>query len=153
LAIAEQPVAGAAQSTTVTGDGSEENPYSTPANGCYDSSDPNSHVVNCFASRSLSGWLANEHVPAYQCPPDFPYLLNQNYAPFGTTLINGVSANGLGPLGISITQALTDFVSFTAVGTATGDANSSVTDWDGGTDTYQIFLHCTNDVSRGWLPP
>jgi RTX calcium-binding nonapeptide repeat (4 copies) len=146
------PLAEAAQNTTVLGDGSNDRPDTTPENGCYDPGNHDSHVVNCFAARTLTTFWQNEYVPAYACPSDFPFLLNQNYAPFGTALINGAQVYGLGPIGVSITGALSDTFGIMAEGTATGGANSSATNGFG-TNSYQVVLHCVNDASRGWTVP
>lgn len=143
---AEAPAAHAAQS--VSGDGSSGNPYVAECTSPQD--------VVCttpyFPSRSLTGLWANEYVPAYQCPPSHPYLYNQRYAPAGTSLVHGVSVLGLGPIGMSITGFKTKDVTSNGItssyeiGTDTGFPNSSATNWETGTNSYQIQLHCTSDT-------
>jgi Ca2+-binding RTX toxin-like protein len=142
---AEAPTAHAAQ--TVSGDGSSANPYVAECTSPQD--------VVCttplFAPRSLTGLWANEYVPAYQCPPSHPYLYDHNYAPAGTTLLQGVGVLGLGPIGMSITGLKTKDVttglgvtSIYLIGTDTGYPNSSATNWETGTNSYQVQLHCTS---------
>jgi hypothetical protein len=144
---ADAPVAHAAQS--VSGDGSSANPYvaecTTPQNVVC--------TTPFFAARSLSGLWANEYVPAYQCPPSHPYLYHERYAPAGTSLLQGVGVLGLGPIGMSITGIKTKDVmtsdgvtSIYLIGTDTGFPNSSATNWETGTNSYQVQLHCTNDT-------
>jgi Ca2+-binding RTX toxin-like protein len=144
---AEAPAAHAAQS--VSGDGSSGNPYVAECTAPQD--------VVCttplFAARSLSGLWANEYVPAYQCPPSHPYLYDHRYAPAGTSLLQGVGVLGLGPIGMSITGIKTKDVttsngvtSIYLIGTDTGVPNSSATNWETGTNSYQVQLHCTNDT-------
>jgi hypothetical protein len=89
-------------SARVTGDGSNENPYGA---ACDDPSKVDC-TVSSFASVTLNGFWTTESVPAYACPQDHGYLLNQNYAPAGTSLINGVEVEGLGKVGVSILASL-----------------------------------------------
>jgi RTX calcium-binding nonapeptide repeat (4 copies) len=142
-----------AQAAAVTGDGSNDHPFTAPVD------DPTAvdSAVSSFASRSLSGWLSNEYVPAYKCPdlagsPPHPLLLDQGYAPFGTDLPEGVEVQGLGPIGVSITGINVSPDDRLSIGTLTGFSNSSATNWKGGTQSYQVVLHCTNDRSHGWSP-
>jgi hypothetical protein len=139
------PVAHTA-AATVEGDGSEGNPYVAPCD--------NSTEVDCqvrgFAVERLRGLWANEYVPAYRCPPDHPYLLNQNYVQAGTTLPNGVQLQSLSPIGVAITETSTTPNENLATGTATGRLRSSATNWALGASSYHILLHCTSDVGHGW---
>jgi hypothetical protein len=109
--------------------------------------------VDAFAGRSLTGLWANEYVPAYQCPQlDHPYLLHQDYVPFGTTVPDGVEVVGLGPIGVHITGTNIDPAGF-AFGTLTGFPNSSATNWTiGSTNSYKVILHCTSDSNNGYKP-
>jgi len=68
------------------GHGSTEDPFVAP---CAHPQNPDCSVT-AFPGRSLTGLWANEYVPAYRCPDDHPFLLNQNYAPLGTHLPPGV---------------------------------------------------------------
>jgi len=141
----DAPAAQAAQA--VSGDGSSGNPYVAECTA------PQNVVCTTplFAARSLSGLWANEYVPAYKCPPSHPYLYDQSYAPAGTHLLNGVGVLGLGPIGMSITGFKTKDVttslgvtSIYMIGTDTGVPNSSATNWDTNTNSYQVQLHCTS---------
>ena len=105
--------------------------------------------------RTLSGWWANEHVPAYKCPSSQPFLEKHNYAPVGTSLIPGVSINEEyepWPIGVSITLATPGFQQSTQNHYAVGihPIASSVTNWTFGTSWYQVVLHCTADPSVGY---
>jgi hypothetical protein len=144
---ADAPAAHAAQS--VSGDGSSGNPYVAECTA------PQNVVCETplFAARSLSGLWANEYVPAYQCPASHPYLYDHSYAPAGTHLLQGVGVLGLGPIGMSITGFKTKDVTISdgvtgiyMIGTDTGFPNSSATNWEIGTNSYQLQLHCTNDI-------
>jgi len=138
------PPAHAAQ---VGGSGTNGDPW-TPE--CDDPGDVDC-TVSAFPARTLKGLWANEYVPSYECPQlDHPYLLGVNYAPAGTTLIDGVSVIGLGPIGVSMTTAL--FTEPLALGTETGGIWSSATNWTIGTASYQVVLHCTSDATQGWSP-
>ena len=133
---------------TVSGDGSNDHPYTAP---CDNPSDVDC-TVSSFAARTLRGWLANEYVPAYQCPADHPYLFNDSYQPFGTTLPNGVEVQGLGPVGVSITGIKVTADVPRAIGTYTGFGNSSATGWKGGDQSYTVVLHCTSDTNHAYIP-
>jgi hypothetical protein len=107
-----------------------------------------------FASRSLKGFWANEFVPAYQCPGDYPYLIEQNYAPFGTSLLSGVEVRGLGPIGVSISRERSingpdGKITYSAGTYSHNLGGSSATSWSLGENSYQVVLHCTNDANRG----
>jgi hypothetical protein len=129
----------------VNGDGSTGNPFTAP---CDDPADIDCRV-DAFAGRSLTGLWTNEYVPAYECPQDHAWLLNQSYHPWGTRLVPGVEVVGLGPVGVSISGASFDRDGF-SVGTLTGFPNSSATNWTLGTNSYKVILHCTSDQSHGW---
>jgi Ca2+-binding RTX toxin-like protein len=143
---ATAPPAHAAQ--TVSGDGSNERPYTAPCD------DPDSGLctVSAFASRTFTHLWANEYVPAYQCPPDQPYLLDESYSL--ATLPNGVEVQGLGPVGVSITGVSTSQQNVggqavdVGMGTKTGFPNSSATSWSLRPVSYKVILHCTNDLSH-----
>jgi hypothetical protein len=83
-------------------------------------------LAGAFASHSLSWLWNNEYVPAYKCPDSHPWLLNKGYAP-----------------GVSTTPDRY------ANGPATGFPNPSATSWSLGTSSYQVRLHCTNQVGAG----
>ena len=145
----EAPTARAAQ-RFITGDGSNDNPYTTECDG-----PDNNCVVTSFRSRDLGGLWDNEYVPAYQCPPSHPYLIRKNYAPGGTILPPGVGAVGLGPIGMSIpgiktAKGLPLVLERYAIGTETGVGASSATNWSFGVNSYQVQLHCSNDDDDGY---
>ena len=149
---ADVRAAHASQPQRVSGDGSNDNPYTAE---CVDPQDVDC-VTPLFAARSLSGLWANEYVPAYKCPPSHPYLYNQKYNPQGTVLPPGVGVLGLGPIGMNITGVKTEQVAeFDATwmytyGTLTGGLNSSATNWTTGTNSYQLQLHCTSDRTHAY---
>jgi Ca2+-binding RTX toxin-like protein len=144
---ADGPAARAAQS--ISGDGSSGNPY------IAECADPQNVIctVSAFAARSLSGLWANEYVPAYKCPTSHPYLYDHRYAPAGTSVPNGVEVSGLGPIGVSITGIKTTHVTVNSItsayttGTDTSFPNSSATNWEIDTNSYQVKLHCTSSTS------
>jgi hypothetical protein len=137
-----------------TGAGTNANPYSAPCDvpevDC---------TVSTFAGRILDHYMSNEYVPAYQCPADHPYLLRQNYAPFGTDLILGVEISNLENVGVSISGSLEVNTGQpppfddAAAGTATGYPFSSATNWavPSSTQAYQVVLHCTSDLNHGYV--
>ena len=143
---ADAPAARAAQ--TITGSGTNDNPY------VAECTQPQYVICNTplFTARSLSGLWANEYVPAYQCPPSHPFLYDENYAPAGTALPQGVGVLGLGPIGISITGVkmkrvtVNEITSIYTIGTYTGWPNSSATNWEFDTNSYQVQLACTSDT-------
>ena len=107
-------------------------------------------MLSSFPYRTLKGLWANEHVPAYQCPAGHGFLQNVRYAPFGTSVPNGVELKGLGPVGVSIPYTV--FYSgepipepknpYVALGPA--KVGSSATNWTTGSAFYKVILHCTN---------
>ena len=149
-AIADTPT-----SEIVRGSGTNDDPYIAP---CDDAS-ADDCAVSSFQTRSLTGLWTNEHVPAYQCPTKHPMLLDKKFSPDGTSLPLGVEVKGLGPIGVSITnpkESTTHFRWFntpvggelavpTTTGTQTQYPNSSATNWNTNTNTYQIILHCTKN--------
>lgn len=159
--IARGPQAQAAQ--VVIGDGSNGSPYTEAClpPGSEDCTLPD------LPARTLKGLWANEYVPAYECPNDAPpyapkaghtFLLDQNYAPGGTTLPDGVAVSGLGPIGVSITGINAGENEFRqnpedtnlAGETETGFPNSSATNWTFGTNSYQVQLYCTWNDGEGY---
>jgi hypothetical protein len=124
-------------SQPVSGDGSNDNPYTADC----DPATVGDCRVSSFPARSLSGFWRNEYVPAYACPLAHPFLRTVDYAPVGTQLPDGVQVAGLGPIGVSISGVIED-PNGRAYGTLTGFPNSSATNWDGGTNSYQVILHC-----------
>lgn len=141
------PPARAAQAR-VTGDGSNANPYTSEE--CANATPPLC-IVASFPARTLPRLWSNEYVPAYQCPPQHPYLVNENFAPFGTAVVKGVEVAGLGPVGVSITLARTTGPGL-AAGTFTGFGASSATSWSTSPASYRVILHCHSEPSQGWRP-
>ena len=133
-----------AQQSKITGDGSSDKPYTAPC----DNEKQTICVVSSFRARSLSQLWDTENVPAYKCPASHAYLYAQGYAPFGTSLPDGVEVAGLGPIGVSITGIKTS--GGWAIGTTTGVPNSSATSWSLGTNSYQVKLHCSRTTKNGY---
>jgi hypothetical protein len=145
---AKAPPARAAQ---VTGDGSNANPFRAPCD------DPGrvDCTVSAFPERVLSGPWANEFVPAYRCPTDHPYMVDDAYGPPFTTWGPGVEIkedDSLSPIGVSITgKFLLDRPFASAFGgTRTGFPESSATNWLwGGSHWYKVVLHCSSNKCHG----
>jgi hypothetical protein len=146
----EAPAARAAQQA-VSGAGTNDRPFTAE---CADPQNTDC-TVSAFAYRTLNGLWANEYVPAYQCATSHQYLLGKRYAPGGTSLPPGVGANGLGPIGMSITgirwsKGIPHVFDRYAIGTKTGFPDSSVTNWAFGRRSYQVQLHCTSEDDNGY---
>jgi hypothetical protein len=108
--------------------------------------------------RHLQGW-ASEKVPAYQCPATNPYLIDKNFAPGGTTLINGVEIDQSGkdpwPIGVSITIWSHEIDGNTGRVYSTGISGaplaSSATNWDPlHIRAYRVKLHCTSNKAEAF---
>lgn len=93
-------------------------------------------------------------VPSYRCPADHPWLKNEDYSPFGTSLVRGVSISGLGPVGVAITEAEVDGNSFVKNKRLPGwdyavfgtkESGSSATNWSLEEKSYQVSFHCTRE--------
>jgi hypothetical protein len=154
-----RPATGSLATVSTTGDGSLLNPYTATCAPSF------GNCVEAFPARTLKGLWANEYVPSYQCPDDLSdfgqarvYLLAHNYAPGGTTLVDGVEILGLGPIGVSITitgagengQNPNPSLVNWAGQTGTGFGQSSATNWTTGTNSYTPNLHCTYDSNQGY---
>jgi hypothetical protein len=137
----------AARAEAVTGNGSNDSPFTAP---CDDPEDVDC-TVSAFPERGLSDAWANEYVPAYQCPTDHPYLVSKRYAPPFTAWGAGVEIqedDPARPIAVSISgQRLLDPpLANVFGGTYTGYPNSSATNWLwGGSHWYKVVLHCTSD--------
>jgi hypothetical protein len=154
LSSLRQPALRAARPSAVNGDGSNDHPFVAP---CDDPGNVDC-TITAFPQRTLSGAWANEYVPAYQCPPDHPYLLNQTYSPPFTSWSPGVDVvreevPGGYPINVSITgnsyfKEPTPPNLFS--GTLTGFPNSGATNWLwGGAHWYRIVLHCSSNRCHG----
>jgi hypothetical protein len=133
----------AAHAASVTGDGTNDSPFSTT---CVVK--PSGLCELTFPVRRLKGFWSNEYIPAYTCGSIYPYLVNISYALWGTRLPRGVEISTVN-MGVSIVgyayRKIGDKVYLT--GTRTGGVASSATNWD--TDaSYKVRLHCTNDIRR-----
>lgn len=149
-AAARRATAEASQS--VTGSGTNEDPY---VSDCADRQ-AEQCVVTTFHERRLRDLWVHEYVPAYQCNVhSHPYLLDQNYAPAGTSLPKGVEVLGLGPINVSITGIApgSKVGLLYGIGTLTGGLNSSATSWSLGAHDYKVQLHCSSNISDGYLLP
>jgi hypothetical protein len=140
-----------AHAAAVTGNGSNDSPFTAP---CDDPQDTDC-TVSAFAKRTLSGSWVNEYVPAYECPGDHPYVVSKGYAPPFTSWGAGVEIqedDGAFPIGVSITgqKLLQPPLANIFGGTLTGYPNSSATNWLwGGSHWYKVVLHCTSDKCHG----
>jgi hypothetical protein len=93
------------------------------------------------------------HVMEARSFASHPYLYDQSYAPAGTSLPRGVEVSGLGPIGVSITGKTSTegppeqdgWIYDHATGTRTGFPDSSATNWELDTNSYQVQLHCTSN--------
>jgi hypothetical protein len=139
--VAQQPV---------SGDGSDDNPFIAPCD--------NPSLVDCtvgsFPTRppgGFGGFWSSEYVPSYKCPPDHPWLLNRDYAPYGTSIPRGVEIQGLGPIGVSISviHRSASPPPSQVTGTRTGFLASSATNWNGPGASYKVILHCSSDYNHG----
>jgi hypothetical protein len=149
-AAASRATAEASQS--VRGDGTNDNPY---VSDCADRQ-ADQCVLTDFPERRLSDMWSHEYVPAYQCNVHtHPYLLNQTYSPAGTALPNGVEVIGLGPISVSITGIAfgSNVGILFAIGTLTGGLNSSATSWSFSSNTYKVQLHCSANLTDGYIHP
>jgi hypothetical protein len=141
----------AARAEVITGDGSNDSPFTAP---CDDPGDVDC-TVSAFPSRGLSDPWANEYVPAYECPSDHPYLVSKEYAPPFTNWGPGVEIqedDPVRPINVSITslKLLQPPLANVFGGTFTGFPNSSATNWLwGGSHWYKVVLHCTSDKCHG----
>lgn len=108
--------------------------------------------------RTLAGW-ESEKVPAYQCPNTHPYLIKENFAPGGTTLIAGVEIDQGGaspwPIGVSITGWVPEIDGYDGKvysrGISAGALASSATNWDPFSyRSYRVKLHCTDSMAEAF---
>lgn len=139
--------------TTVQGDGSNDSPYRAEC------SEPEGEdcIVYAFAPVNLPGLTFSKSVAAYQCPASHPWLTNQNYAPWGTTLPAGVEVLGLSKVSVSITGVsrddehivdTPDGFDFALLGTRTGFVESSASNWNFEEYAYHVLLHCTRNFDH-----
>jgi hypothetical protein len=151
---------------SVEGEGTNSHPFIAP---CENPSQVDC-TVNGFAPRlvpcpGINCLWGTENVPVYRCPGrvnvdtggephviDHPYLLNQNYAPAGTHLDNGVEVDGLGDVGALI-HTINTPETFQGTGffrVETSSVDSTVTNWTLGFQHYTVILHCTSDPTHGY---
>jgi hypothetical protein len=129
------PSAHAAQATS--GAGTNASPYTAECNPVEPS------TTDCkiqLWSESLSGLWTHAGVPA-----SHPWAKNTDYVPFGTSVPFGVEIAGLGAIGVSIQETLSDTNGYV---TGTGTVNASATNWTFNTDTYTVYLHCTDNTDE-----
>jgi hypothetical protein len=151
---------------SVEGFGTNSHPFIAPC----DNPSQVDCTVSSFAKRlvpcpGINCLWGTENVPVYRCPGrvdvapsgethvfDHPYLLNQNYAPAGTHLDNGVQVEGLGPVGADI-RTINEPDPFQGTGffrVETSSGHSTVTNWTLGFQHYKVILHCTSDPTHGY---
>jgi hypothetical protein len=97
-------------------------------------------------THTLDGLWVADTVPSTRCFPGV--LVNQNYAPFGTTVIPGIEVEGLGPIGVNISTPFRDPSEGNRV---VGNDGGSATNWVTGSASYTLILHCTTDLARGYF--
>jgi hypothetical protein len=134
------PSAHAAQATS--GSGTDASPFTAECNPVEPS------TTDCKVQlwqQSLSKLWTHAAVPALQCPASHPWANNTDYAPFGTSVPFGVEIAGLGPIGVSIQGTLSDSDGYV---TGTRIEGSSATNWTDGTNTYTVYLHCTDNTDE-----
>ena len=90
------------------------------------------------------GGLHSTGIPAFTCPADHPWLVNQNLSP-GRIVPNGVQVDEPGSIGVTIPNH-TDDSGDVANGWQSGGA--SATNWDVWTHSMIIYAHCTNDPAQ-----
>lgn len=145
--------AASARPAEITGTGTNTHPFLAP---CVNPQAVDC-LVNAFPSRVLKGLWANEYFPAYRCPDDHPYLLNHNYAPFGTYIVPGVEIQESHdptdpwPIAVSITAPSRSIPLKYGTGTMTEGFNSSATNWSTATAGYRVILHCTSDPDHTFI--
>jgi hypothetical protein len=150
---AHSSAVGVHASVVASGSGTNTDPFVA---ACDDpSQDP--CTVTSFASRTLGGFWANEFVPSYHCPGGsagvgiwgHPFLLNQNYAPFGAVIAPGVEVEGLGDIGARIeTTNADDSVRTQGYRVQTDTLRSTATNWTFSPATYRVILHCTINYAQ-----
>jgi len=90
-------------------------------------------------------------IPAYECPSDYPYLQNRDYAPFGTTLVPGVEINQNHPepwpIGVYIGG---HHIRDDGYVTGTTGNLDNATNWAWFDWSFQVILHCVNDPALGY---
>jgi hypothetical protein len=134
------PSAHAAQATS--GAGIDTSPFTAECNP------PEPSTTDCkiqLWSASFTGLWTHAGVPAMQCPASHPWANHTDYVPFGTSVPFGVEIAGLGPIGVSIQETLSDPDGYV---TGTGTAKASATNWTTGTATYTVYLHCTDNTDE-----
>lgn len=150
-ALAEAAKPPPSRAEVITGDGSNDSPFTAP---CDDPGNVDC-TVSAFPDRGLSGAWANEYIPAYQCPSDHPYMVSKEYAPSFTNWGPGVEIqedDSSRPINVSITglRLLEAPLANVFGGTYTGFPSSSATNWLwGGSHWYKVVLHCTSDKCHG----
>lgn len=105
--------------------------------------------------------LQSERIPAFQCPADYPYLVNRNYAPAGTTLINGVEVlQSSSPWAIGVHIGLASITprdpdrKIYHKGILDHWSAGSATNWALTDARYILRLHCTDLKSEAsWAAP
>ena len=149
-----------ATTTGVHGDGSLSKPYVAPC----DVQDVDPCPVTGFAIRHCcDGWSKWQHIPAYRCPPDRPYLFNSRTESHPAIVPNGVSIlesnEGIWPIAIAINKTIGPGKNVNE-GHAVGfwaDPRSilpnTATQWSFESGHwYKVQLLCTSDINRGYVP-
>lgn len=108
------------------------------------------------------GWTRWEHIPAYKCPPDHPYLINRRTESHAALVPNGVSIHesneGIWPIAIVINKTIgpgKNRFEGPAVGIWADPRSllpNNATQWslESG-HWYKVQLLCTSDINRGYI--
>jgi hypothetical protein len=131
----------------ITGSGTNADPY--VASDCSFVL-PGGVCEFVFPQRTLTGYWANEYVPAYKCNSTYPFLHFHAYA---TELVpHGVNTNGPidSNIGVNI-SGIYSTASGYAGGTLTGFPHSSATNWGLGASSYWVELYCTSDSGASYV--
>ncbi len=91
-------------------------------------------------------WLSSTGIPAFTCPAEDPWLVNQDLSP-GRIVPTGVEVEEAGSVGVTIGGANDD-----TSGLANGwQANgASATNWDVHDHVVQVYAHCTNNPALSY---
>lgn len=139
--------AATAHAAAVTGSGTNDNPY--VATGCS-RLDAGGICQFVFPSKTLTGFWANEYVPAYKCNNTYPYLYGHAYGvrpvPHGVAIGETVGSD----VGVTINGISTTGPDLYAAGTLTGFPHSSATNWSFDPSTYWVELFCTASAAQGY---
>lgn len=111
-----------------------------------------SSTVRHLAISDTLGWWKNQELPARECPPEHPFLVNHDYAP-ARNVPNGIEVVELkGSVWVTI-EPYTLTAGGGMADTATGWTNRGENGlynplWED--NRFEIWMHCTNDWRAGY---